>query len=417
MTVEEVEIPGPTRYFELWFEQPVDHRDPSRGTFRQFLTLVHRAEDVPLVLLSTGYENYVFDYEVELTALLRANQLTVEHRYFAGSTPVPTDWSFLTIEQAAADHHRIVAALRDVYVGPWLSTGASKGGMTSVFHRRFYPDDVDATVAYVAPISHGAPDPRYVGFLDAVGTEPCRSDLTALQIEALLRRGALVPLTRDAAREWGLSLSLIGGPEGALEAAVIDLPFLFWQYSGVDACGAVPRSGATDREVFDFLSGYAGLLSNDDGALEPFVPYYYQAYTELGYPEIRTDHIADMLVTEGFDLARLLPGVPLDHDPVAMRDVAEWVATQGSELMLVYGEWDPWTGGAIELGGAADSHTFVVPRGTHYAQIMDLPWAERDRAFAILHRWTGVYPSSRPSPRALPPELWRRSSGLRLVPR
>ena len=33
--------------------------------------------------------------------------------------------------------------------------------MTSVYHRRFYPDDVDGTVAYVAPevIHGGAPEP------------------------------------------------------------------------------------------------------------------------------------------------------------------------------------------------------------------------------------------------------------------
>ena len=42
--------------------------------------------------------------------------------------------------------------------------------MTSVYHRRFYPDDVDATVAYVAPISFGAPDDRYIDFLANVGT-------------------------------------------------------------------------------------------------------------------------------------------------------------------------------------------------------------------------------------------------------
>ena len=33
--------------------------------------------------------------------------------------------------------------------------------MTAIYHRRFYPDDVDGTVPYVAPISFGAPDLRY----------------------------------------------------------------------------------------------------------------------------------------------------------------------------------------------------------------------------------------------------------------
>ena len=57
----------------------------------------------------------------------------------------------LNIWQAATDHHRIVEALKPLYAGKWISTGASKGGMTSIYHRRFYPGDVDGTVAYVAP--------------------------------------------------------------------------------------------------------------------------------------------------------------------------------------------------------------------------------------------------------------------------
>ena len=49
------------------------------------------------------------------------------------------DWEVLDIFQAAADHHRIVAALKSIYSGARINTGHSKGGMTAVFHRRFYP--------------------------------------------------------------------------------------------------------------------------------------------------------------------------------------------------------------------------------------------------------------------------------------
>ena len=80
----------------------------------------------------------------------------------------------------AADEHAIVTALKTIYTGPYLSTGASKGGMTAVFYRRFYPDDVVGTVPYVAPLSFAAPDERYAAFLDSVGTptrvaRPCAS--------------------------------------------------------------------------------------------------------------------------------------------------------------------------------------------------------------------------------------------------
>ncbi|MFP2912532.1 hypothetical protein ACLESD_47465, partial [Pyxidicoccus sp. 3LFB2] len=41
--------------------------------------------------------------------------------------------------------------LQDALWRQVVSTGASKGGMTSIYHRASAPKDVDATVAYVAP--------------------------------------------------------------------------------------------------------------------------------------------------------------------------------------------------------------------------------------------------------------------------
>src|SRR5687768_3188655 len=82
----------------------------------------------------------------EPTRLIDGNQISVEQRYFTPSRPSPTNWERqLTIWQAATDHHRIVRALKAIYAQQWVSTGASKGGMTSVYHRRFYPDDVAGT--------------------------------------------------------------------------------------------------------------------------------------------------------------------------------------------------------------------------------------------------------------------------------
>jgi hypothetical protein len=55
--------------------------------------------------------------------------------------------------------------------------------------------------------------------------------------------------------------------------------------------------------------------------------------------------------------------------------------------MLVYGQYDPWTGGAIDLGQAKDSHKFVVPQGNHGSQIDLLPAPQKDVALEMLYRW------------------------------
>src|SRR5690606_2644245 len=92
-----------------------------------------------------------------------------------------------------------------IYRGKWLTTGASKGGMTSLFHRRFFPNDVDATVAYVAPIDYPedavqSPTNRYIMFLENVGSDPaCRQKLKDFQNTVLARREAMKTRMREEA--------------------------------------------------------------------------------------------------------------------------------------------------------------------------------------------------------------------------
>jgi len=58
--------------------------------------------------------------------------------------------------------------------------------------------------------------------------------------------------------------------------------------------------------------------------------------------------------------------------------------------MFIYGENDPWSAGAFELGWAKDSFRYFVPGGNHGSAISTLPDTERDAAFATLARWAGV---------------------------
>ena len=143
-------------YYVLHFEQPVDHADPEGPRFLQEVSLLHHDEvHRPMVVHTSGYWDYYLDHVVELTGLLGANQISIEHRFFGESRPEPADWTKLTIEQMAEDQHAIVGALRQLYEGAFLTTGGSKGGMTAIYYRRFFPDDVEGTVPYVAPISFG----------------------------------------------------------------------------------------------------------------------------------------------------------------------------------------------------------------------------------------------------------------------
>ena len=392
ITVEQTETatPGVT-YFVLHFTQPVDHQDPDGPTFQQEVSLLHRGLDAPMIVQTSGYHDYYLDRPVELTTLLIANQISIEHRFFGESRPEPADWSKLTIRQMADDQHVIIAALRDIYPGAFLTTGGSKGGMTATYHRRFYPDDVDGTVPYVAPISFGAPDDRYTAFVDGIGPTSCRNALRAAAIEMLQNRRAVLESRASAQPNHAYTRIALGA---AVEVSVAALEWAFWQYWGVEYCSDVPPVTASDDELFDFLDAVAPVGDSDDVQTAAFEAYYYQAYAQLGYPGQNATYLdALLLYTDAdYDGALPTPELPPYDEGAAMTDIDNWVQTEGTRLLFVYGEFDPWTGGKYELGNAADSLLLTQRQGSHGSRINRLDDADRDAAYAKLEQWTGVQP-------------------------
>ena len=109
----------------------------------------------------------------------------VEYRYFLESTPEPKDWQYLTAENSADDLHAITTAFKNIYPGKWIATGISKGGQTTLLYRTFYPDDVDISVPYVAPLCYGVEDGRHEPFLHKVSTPENRKIIEDFQLEVL----------------------------------------------------------------------------------------------------------------------------------------------------------------------------------------------------------------------------------------
>ena len=387
-------LPG-YRFFVLGYEQPVDHAAPAGAKFQQRMTLLHRDYAAPMVVQNSGYFVSTRGTRSQVTSITNGNQLSMEHRYFLPSRPEPADWSKLTIEQAANDQHRITQALKArLYRGKWLTTGASKGGMTSLFHRRFFPDDVDATVAYVAPIDYASdavasPTNRYFVFLDNVGTDPaCRQKLEAFQNLVLSRREAMKALMRQEATFTGVL-----GEDRALEFAVEELPFIFWQYGSQQRCTLIPGAGASDAAIFNFFDQTSSVASYGDEDLVDFLPYYHQSASQLGYPLTDESHLVGLMYPGQNTAAAYIPAgvpVPAYDGGAAMVDVQQWIATSGTRIMLIYGQNDPWTAGAAELGAATDSYKYIAPGGNHGASITTLTDADKAMATATVLRWAGV---------------------------
>ena len=396
--IQEKPYPG-YRYFILNYTQPVDHRNPSKGTFQQRITLLHKDTTRPTVFFTSGYNVSTNPSRSEPTQIIDGNQVSLEYRFFTPSRPAPADWSKLDIWQAATDQHRVFKALKKIYTQNWLTTGGSKGGMTATYFERFYPKDMDGVVAYVAPNDVvNKEDSAYDRFFENVGTKECRDRLNGVQREALVRREPLEKKYEAYAAENGYTFTTVGSLDKAYEAVVMDYVWAFWQYSLVADCEAIPADAvnATDDAIWDSIDGISGFSAYADQGLGNYTPYYYQAGTQLGSPDIKQPWLGD-LSRYGYQPPRnFVPSdIPMTFQPWAMRDVDTWVRHNANRMMYVYGENDPWGAEPFRLGtGARDSYVYTVPGGNHGSKVAGLVADEKAEAIAAILRWAGVAPAA-----------------------
>ncbi|MFI8816567.1 MULTISPECIES: S28 family serine protease [unclassified Streptomyces] len=378
-------------YYTLSLTQPVDHRNPARGTFQQRLTLWHKAATAPMVLYTGGYS--LATSTREITTLLGANQVSVEHRYFSESRPATVDWRDLNVWQEASDEHAVVEALKTIYTAKWLGTGASKGGMTQVYHERFYPDDLDAVVAYVAPNDADNKDDRgYEKFFRTVGTPACRATLNSVQREMLVRRDRMLPRFEATAREQGLTFTHLGSADRAFEFSVLDQVWNFWQSGTYTDCPDIPDARtAGDDELYAWSLAHGLSIYSDDGAgAEGSGPYYRQAAAQLGWADLKFKHLRD--VRNYPDIYQPNSVLPADmrtrYEGRTIKDVDRWVTRRGERMMFVYGQNDPWSAERFKPS-KHDSMLFEAPNTNHGALISKLKPADRAKAETTLKRWAG----------------------------
>ena len=385
---------GAAACFVIDFPQPVDHRAPDSPTFTQRLRLAHRSCTAPMVVADWGYASFGF-FDNELSALYETNTLWIEHRFQGESIPSSFDWQWtaLTIENGATDMHRIVSAFHALYAGRWLVTGASKGGITALYYKYFFPDDVDGAVPYVAPASRERIDPVYQARLDAELPNPCAQRIRDLQIESLTtRRAALVQKIHD---------ELGGGFENYyLEVLAGGLDWGFWQARGLQACSDVPPAAATDDQVWNFIYYVNGSPHPAVDEVMSGSALVYEWLTEQGFALQVGAHVApllqdpDAMATMEQRFVQMNPTVPLPpFDGSVTAAVRTWTRDEAEDVVLVYGQFDPWTGGALDEPTRTTSARYFVPGANHSAAITDLPEAERAAALAHVSRMLDQQPT------------------------
>lgn len=374
--------------YEVMFEQPLDHRKPDGARFRQRLFLSHAGYDKPVVLVTEGYGAYG-SRAGELTRLLGANQINVEHRFFGRSVPSPLTWTDLTVRNSADDLHAVVAALKALYPGKWVSTGASKSGQTALFYKCFYPDDVDATVPYSAPINVAQEDPRLYRFLETAGDEATRARVKDYQKALFRREDELLPLVSKwaEARKWTAGLGLAE----AYEYGILEYPFAFWQYGTLKASD-IPAPDAPAAALFDHYQKINTFYFYTDQGQKAFEPFMYQAFTEIGYYNYDvTDFKGLMRALKSPTNMVLCPkGVEIVFDPRTMDRVYRFLQYEADRVIYIYGELDTWAATQVPLIGRADAVKIVVKGAHHGAAVRDFSPEQKELFYNTLEKWLGL---------------------------
>ncbi len=376
------------RLFEIMIDQPIDHDSNDGRSFKQKLFLGHVDENKPIIFETEGYARRN-PLTRELASRLSTNQLSVEHRFYGDSVPSPHNWKDLTIWQASNDHHRIVELFKEIYPNAWISSGVSKGGDTAIFHRRFFPDDVNGTVAYVAPILLEKEDRRFLSDFSRRGSPSCRANIESFQRRILERLDFMPPIfdnyVQSVNRDFDVNFQFTIPYKNIIYHSVRkDYVFEFWSSESED-CGSIPDESATDLELFDHYARVFNvfLFFSDSGAAF-WTPYCYQALTELGNYAWKKDHLEDLVrnIPELVDF-----GLPTIFNSNPMAEVSSWLSTEAENMIFIYGSQDPWTIAAVDVQSSASVMKFTSENTKHSTRIPDLTLSEIQSVNDLLQSW------------------------------
>lgn len=376
--------------YVTYFTQPLDHRHPEKGSFRQRVIVSHVGFDRPTVIVTEGYgAAYALrsQYREELSKLLNANMIFVEYRYFLESTPEPKDWQYLTAENSADDLHAITTAFKNIYPGKWIATGISKGGQTTLLYRTFYPDDVDISVPYVAPLCYGVEDGRHEPFLHKVSTPENRKIIEDFQLEALKRKATLLPRFEKYCTEKNYSFR--APIEEIYDYSVLEYSFALWLWG--TPISSIPATTASDDEIFSHLLAISepGYFTADS----PNASFFVQAARELGYYGYDVQPFKQYLSiqsSEGYLHRLMLPEELKDmpFDKTLSKKITKFLKKQDPKMIFIYGQNDPWTAAGVTwLKNKKNIHVFIQPNGSHLARISTLPEAEKAEVMELINEW------------------------------
>lgn len=381
--------PGdPFLTYDLMVKQPLDHQNPEKGSFYQWVQLKHKGFNLPVVIETHGYGMGRGGNEVE--QILNANNIGVEYRFFGKSLPDSLQWEYLTVEQATADLHAVNELFRQLYKGKWFSTGISKGGQTTLYYKYFYPNDVDVAIPYVAPVDNALEDTRIYTFLDTIGTPECRQKIHDFQEFLLKNEDKALEKLKWYSKGAKMKFNYTGNIGKSYELAVLEYSFSFWQWGY--PCDSIPTNQKLDDYLTELLKR-SNISFFSDRDIEQFAPHYYQAL-QTGYYSYNIAPFKKYIRHFTSNPSAIFP--PKSAKPSLFAsdlylNYKKWLDEQANNILYIYGGIDTWSAPRVQLTNRVNSRLFLIP-GAHHgtARIKNMPDKMKFEFAGKVKEWTGI---------------------------
>lgn len=380
----------PEKYV-FFINQLLDPHHPEAGYFKQRVILSHVGLDRPTVIVTEGYAaHYATNprYQEELSRLFNTNLVFVEYRYFGKSMPDPCNWDYLTVENSLYDLHNVTTTLKQLYPQKWISTGISKGGQTTMFYRTYFPDDVDISVPYVAPLNKALEDGRHEPFIaEKVSTPENRKRVQDFQLEVLKRKGKLLPMFEKycADKKYTFRIPIAE----AYDFNILEYSFALWQWG--TPVSNIPSTNADDKTIFDH---FIAICEPDYFSEQsPYPSFNVQAARELGYYgyDIKPFKKYLSIKTSKDYLRRIMLPAELSDikfDQTLYNKVVKFLKRNDPEMIYIYGGDDPWTASGVTwLKDKKNIKVYVLPGGSHSTRISSFDIKTQEEIKAQINDW------------------------------
>jgi hypothetical protein len=374
----------PELTLQLGVRQPLDHWRKDGPGFVQQVTVKLRDPRAPVVLSTGGYG---FAIGGPASDLINANAVMMDHRLYAEPPADAETWAYLEPRQAAADVHHVVELLRPLLPGPWVSTGTSKDGSSALIHHHLYPNDVVGTVALGAPLGfHGEPN-KGLELLNGIDADGCAERVRAEQRSMLERITEIEDLL--------VTPSCPGRWDAATLLQTISLfEWNYWVVSGVGACSLIAGAETTVDDLVSLIERFY------EPAEAQGAPWLYEQLARWGNANQVRPELDPLLsaAREALGLSDATTQEPLQpwgdapaFDSSVLDDATKWAAADAEGLLLIYGEYDPWSAWAIDVGDTTNSLKVVMPKGRHAVfDPSNVSANVRTRMAKLLASWVGA---------------------------